>query len=91
VKYIVWTNDYGDSYKKVECGDKPATERAIFEALKEGKEPILTIQVPYSCNVKMGDLTSAEGLTPKPEKTLPPEHKPEEGKDEADKDKTKPH
>lgn len=87
MNYIVWTEDYSGSWKKAECGDKLAAERAILEAIKEGKTPLLTIEVPYSFNVKMAEPKEYVELTPKKPETKPPETKPEEVKSEAGKNK----
>lgn len=52
--YQVWTkDDFGETYTKVDCGDLPAAKREIDAAYKAGKDPILTVEVPYSLAIKV--------------------------------------
>ncbi len=54
--YQVWTKEeFGDTYKKVDCGDLGAAKREIDKAVRAGQEPILTQEVPYSLGIKIGE------------------------------------
>ena len=68
--YQVWTHDEYEGWKKVDCGDLPAAQREILKALTSGKEPLLTVEVPYDFNVKIkedkiGEITESKA---KPDK-----------------------
>jgi len=55
--YQVWFKDeFGDTYTKVDCGDLAAAKREIDAAYKAGKDPILTVEVPYSLAIKVEDI-----------------------------------
>jgi len=59
--YQVWTKDeYEDKYTKVDCGDLPAAKREIDAAYKDGKDPILTVEVPYSLAIKIEEPGSGD-------------------------------
>ncbi len=52
--YQVWTKEeFGDTYKKVDCGDLPAAKREVDLAVRAGAEPLLTVEVPYSLAIKV--------------------------------------
>lgn len=52
--YQVWIKDeFGDTYTKVDCGDLQAARREIDIAYRAGKEPFLTVEVPYSLAIKV--------------------------------------
>jgi len=52
--YQVWTKDeFGDTYTKVDCGDLGAAKREVDKAVRAGREPILTVEVPYSLAIKV--------------------------------------
>ena len=52
--YQVWIKDeFGDTYTKVDCGDLAAAKREVDMAYRAGKEPILTVEVPYSLAIKV--------------------------------------
>lgn len=52
-EYILWIEEYEGSWRPVRCGDLPAVQREILKFLKDGKEPLITINVPYKFNVKI--------------------------------------
>jgi len=88
--YQVWIEEeFGDTYKKVDCGDLAAAKREIDAAYKTGKDPMLTVEVPYSLAIKVEDVG-----TEKPKRrttTKPPEEKTEEEtKSEASESETEP-
>jgi len=59
MNYQVWIKDeFGDTYKKVDCGDLPAAKREIDKAVRTGGEPILTQIVPYELSIKLGEVGS---------------------------------
>ena len=57
--YQVWTRDeYQELYSKVDCGDMAAVKRELDKAVREGREPILTVEVPYELNIKISEVGS---------------------------------
>lgn len=59
MNYQVWTKEeFEEKYTKVECGDLPAAKRHIDEAVRAGREPILTVEVPYELSIKTGEVGS---------------------------------
>ena len=57
--YQVWIKEeFGDTYKKVDCGDLAAAKREIDKAVRTGGEPILTVEVPYELSIKTGEAGS---------------------------------
>ena len=55
--YQVWTKEeYADTYTKVDCGDMTAARREIDLAVRLGREPLLTVAVPYELNIKIGEV-----------------------------------
>jgi len=68
--YQVWIKEeFGDTYKKVDCGDLGAAKREIDKAVRTGGEPILTVEVPYELSIKTGEAGSeAKKSKPKPDK-----------------------
>jgi len=53
MNYQVWTHEEFEGWSKVDCGDLSAAQREILKALTSGKEPLLTVEVPYDFNVKI--------------------------------------
>ena len=52
--YQVWTKDeYAEGYTKVDCGDLPSVKREILKAVKEGKDPLITMEVPFDVNINV--------------------------------------
>ena len=90
--YQVWTKEeYGENYTLTVCGDLPAVRRELDKAVRAGKEPMLTIEVPYEHNIRIGE---AGSVPPKKklEKTPPgkiekevSESETKEGKAQSDK------
>jgi len=77
MEYQVWTKDeFGETYTKVDCGDLVAAKREVDKAVRAGREPVLTVEVPYSLAIKV----EAVGTEKPPHKETPkePEHKREE-------------
>jgi len=88
--YQVWIKDeYGDTWTKVDCGDLPAAKRELDKAVRAGREPILTQELPYELSIKVGEPGTE---TPKLKVVKKePETKVEEApKDEADQGKAEP-
>jgi len=88
--YQVWTKEeFGDTWTKVDCGDLPAAKRELDIAVRAGREPILTVEVPYSLAIKVEDVG-----TEKPKRKAAkeePETKVEEApKDEVSQGETEP-
>jgi len=54
--YQVWIKDqYGDSWSREDAGDAGSAKRLILAASKEGKEVVLTVEVPFSLELKVGE------------------------------------
>jgi len=53
MNYQVWTETEFEGWSKVDCGDLTAARREILKALTSGKEPLLTVTLPYDFNVKI--------------------------------------
>ena len=54
--YQVWTKEeYGDNWKREDCGDLAAAKRTILANEKTGKEITLTVEVPFSTELKVGE------------------------------------
>jgi len=87
--YQVWTQEYaGADWKRENVGDLPAAKRAVLAAAKEGKETILTVEVPFSIELKVGE-PGAEVRKTKTPKTPAAGDKQEDGGDhEADQDQS---
>ncbi len=86
--YQVWTKDeFGDNYTKVDCGDLGAAKREIDTAYKAGKDPLLTVEVPYSLAIKV-EPVGAEKPPHKETKAEETKRFEEEAKVEADQSKT---
>ena len=59
--YQVWTKDeYTEGWKKVDCGDAPAVQREIEKAVRAGKEPLVTLEVPYDVTIKLKEALIGE-------------------------------
>ena len=88
--YQVWTKDeYGDTYTKVDCGDLEAARRELDKAVRAGREPTLTVEVPYSLAIKVEDV-GTEKPKRKVDKKEPETKVEEEPKDEAGQGEAEP-
>ena len=86
--YQVWIEEeFGDTYKKVDCGDLAAAKREIDAAYKTGKDPMLTVEVPYSLAIKVEEPGSAKPKR-KTEPKTPESKTEEEPKSEASQSET---
>ena len=85
--YQVWTKaEFGDQWDRQDCGDIDAAKRTLLEASKAGKEAMLTVEVPFELELKVGE-PGAEPKTPrKTAKQLADEKAEEERKREANPD-----
>ena len=71
MNYQVWTKEeYGDNWTKVDCGDLAAAKRVLDETVRAGREPLLTVEVPYELSIKVSEVGSEV-----------PKSKPKPGKD----------
>lgn len=85
--YQVWTKEeFGDNYTKVDCGDLSAARREIDKAVRQGREPILTVEVPYELGIKVGEV----GSEPKKSKAKPDKGPGAEGEGEVRPGDTEP-
>jgi len=72
MEYQVWTKvEYADEWQKVDCGDKESAMREIDTAVRAGKDPFLTIAVPYKLSIRLEEDKAGEGLKPRTEKKEP--------------------
>lgn len=63
--YQVWTKEeFGETWKRVDCGDKEAAMREIDKAVRSGQEPLLTVAIPYKLNIKLEEDKIGE-ITPR--------------------------
>ncbi len=54
--YQIWIQDYeGSDWKRIDAGDKGAVKRIILQGMKEGKKPVLTVEVPFVLKLEIGD------------------------------------
>ncbi|OGN97541.1 MAG: hypothetical protein A2Y89_06660 [Chloroflexi bacterium RBG_13_51_18] len=53
MKYQVWTEEYTGSWKRQDCEDIGKTAGAIMDAIKLGKTPTVTVEIPYGVNVNL--------------------------------------
>jgi len=85
--YQVWIKDeYGDLWKREDCGDLGAAKRKILEAAKSGLQAALTQELPFELQLKVGE-PGAEGKHPKRKEEKKVEQgKEEDTQDEADQD-----
>ena len=85
--YQIWTkSEFGDDWQRTDAGDLEAAKRELLAASKKGLEPILTVEVPFDLQLKVGE-PGAEVKRPREKKTEKTEEKTEEAtKSEADQD-----
>ncbi len=87
--YIIWTKvGFGDQWERKDTGDKGAVKRLILDELTQGREPILTIKVPFDLQLNVGEPGAEVKNTRKAKETPEEKAKREEAELEADKDKT---
>ena len=61
--YQVWTKDEFEGWKMVSCEDLPAAQAELMKALLSGKDPLLTVAVPYDFNVKIKEVPTEEKIS----------------------------
>jgi len=68
--YQVWIKDeYGDAYTRIDCGDLEAAKREIDKAIRAGREPVLTVGVQYTLDIKVKEtVNEADKIKTKPDK-----------------------
>ena len=59
MNYQVWTKGDYEGYQKKDCPDLEAVQAAILEAVKAGKEPLVTVEVPYEVNIEIKGVTDS--------------------------------
>jgi len=68
--YIVWTKDeFQDVYNRKDCADEKALKAAILDGIKGPVAPVVTIEVAYHTEVKLGKIDSIEKPPPETKKT----------------------
>lgn len=53
MNYQVWTKDEFEGWKREDCADIQEVQKAIFKALTSGKDPLVTVEVPFDVNIKI--------------------------------------
>lgn len=90
MEYQVWTKDeYQEQYTKVDCADLPAARLQIDKDVRAGREPMLTVQVPYEIGIKIGEV-GAEVPKSRKKSSKAEEEKKEDEKVEAQESETEP-
>lgn len=57
--YQIWTkDDYDDKWARQDCGDLAAAKRIIDTEVRAGREPLLTVEVPYKIDIKFTEVSS---------------------------------
>jgi len=51
--YQVWTKDDYEGWKRKDCEDLAAAQGELLAALKAGKEPLLTVEIPFGVNIEI--------------------------------------
>ena len=70
MEYQVWTKDDYQAWVKKDCADMVAAQTDILTALKQGKEPLLTVSVPWGVEItikedKIGATTESQAESDK--------------------------
>ena len=65
MRYQVWTKDDYQAWQIKDCLDLAAAQTEILGALKKGKEPLLTVAVPFGVSIiieegKVGEVTESQ-------------------------------
>ncbi|MBA7559927.1 hypothetical protein ES708_01545 [subsurface metagenome] len=88
--YQIWTKDEYDVWQKVECGDKDAAMREIDLAVRAGKDPLLTVAIPYKLSIKLEEDKTGARLKDLTEPKKSEKTEKEEPKSEASQGEAKP-
>lgn len=51
MSYQVWFKDEFEGWRQKECADVEAAKEELLLAIKAGKEPMLTEEVPFGINI----------------------------------------
>lgn len=90
MRYIIFTEDqYGHTWSRKDCDGTEAAKDAITLGLRAGEKPLLTVEVPYTHTLTIGQ-PGGEPLLPPPGGKPEEDDKKEEAKVEAKKSPTKP-
>lgn len=77
--YTIWTKEeFGDTWKRQDAGDEQAAKRIILEEMKQGREPVLTVEIPFNLKLEVGG-PGAEVKKPRGKRDSPAGDQPEEG------------
>ena len=88
--YQIWIkNEYDEGFMKQEAGDLEAAKRVILVASKVGREVMLTVEVPFELELKIGEPGDELKKTPSIKSKQPEKLPAEEPSIEAHKDQTK--
>lgn len=87
MQYCIWTQDeYAKTWTLQTAGDKAAVKRMLLEELKQGRQPILTVEVPFSLQLEVGDAAKELKKAERDPEPPPEEPKKEDPENEADQD-----
>jgi len=87
MEYQVWKKDeFGDTWTKTDCGDIAAAKREVLSAAKEAKEAVLTVAIPFTVQLKVGEPGAVGKKVQKDEEKDTGETTEEEPESETDKD-----
>lgn len=65
--YQVWTKDEYEGWKKVDCDGLETAQEELMKALLTGKDPLLTVTVPFDFNIKIKEDKIGEATKDKAE------------------------
>lgn len=65
MNFQVWTHDEYEGWKREDCADIQEVQKAILKALTSGKDPLVTVEVPFDVDIKIkedkiGEVTPRE-------------------------------
>jgi len=91
MNYQVWTKEeYSETWTKIDCGDVEAATRELLKAIRAGREPLLTQELPFSFNVLVGPEPEVEQVQVIQRVPSPKIKEKEEPKSEVTKSKAEP-
>ena len=87
--YQIWSpEDYSDNWRRQDAEGLAAAERVIRSELQLGHEPVLTVEVPFQVQLKVGEPGAEPKETKVPKETAAEKKAREEAELETNKDKT---
>lgn len=88
--YRIWTKEeYGDCWNGEEAADLEEVKRLVLDASKKGKEVLLTDDIPFSLEIKVGEPGIRAHTESRQTSKVIKESKQEEGAREVNQGQTK--